>query len=205
MDATRLLKLNEELNFESQELMRVKNGEYAVSTDALYNFKSAARSAGITPLQAWLVHFEKQVSAIQSYVRGNRNISDALRSRVLDVRNYTTLLMALVEDEVMDDKILEDKIIAMKYHPDRVITDDPEIAGCQLHDMRCFPTYNKTGSEVADFLKQEEIIGNGWLKQEEHVPADYDPKTGSEVADFLIRAASQIPDERSKNEQKAIR
>lgn len=165
MDATRLLKLNEELNFESQELMRVKNGEYAVSTDALYNFKSAARSAGITPLQAWLVHFEKQVSAIQSYVRGNRNISDALRSRVLDVRNYTTLLMALVEEEA----------------------------------------HEETKREVADFLKQEEIIGNGWLKQEEHVPADYDPKTGSEVADFLIRAASQIPDERSKNEQKAIR
>lgn len=83
-----------------QEIQK-KNLEYSgqdVSQDALGNFKETARRLGVSSIQAWAVHFEKHVMAIESFVRTGRLHSETLSGRIKDTINYLVFLRALNEE-----------------------------------------------------------------------------------------------------------
>lgn len=70
------------------------------SIDVLANFKDASRDVGITPLQAWLVHFQKQYSAVARYVKNtNADPSEPMIDRFADLRNYLDLGFALIIEQ----------------------------------------------------------------------------------------------------------
>jgi len=65
--------------------------------DITANFKRGADAAGIEPLQAWLIHFEKQYSGIATYIRTGAE-SEPIESRFADVLNYLYLGFSLLKD-----------------------------------------------------------------------------------------------------------
>ncbi len=70
------------------------------SADVLRNFKESASRVGITPLQAWGVHFEKHVSAVMSRVQsGEIPQGEPINQRFADLMNYLPLGLALIEEE----------------------------------------------------------------------------------------------------------
>jgi hypothetical protein len=74
-----------------------------MSADILANFKDAARDAGITPMQAWLVHFQKQYSAVARFIKtqgkeGAPAPSESITSRFADLYNYILLGHALYRE-----------------------------------------------------------------------------------------------------------
>lgn len=81
----------------AESIMRRKRPDYTqANSDVLANFKNAAKDAGITPLQAWLVHFQKQYSAVARFVKDPTcNPSEPLIDRFADLRNYLDLGFAL--------------------------------------------------------------------------------------------------------------
>lgn len=93
-------KLCEVIEMEEAKVENRKRPSYtAGNEDVLHNFKRDSELAGVDPMQNWLAHFLKQVAAIVSYVR-NPDIapSEPFLSRVVDVRVYAKLGMALVQD-----------------------------------------------------------------------------------------------------------
>lgn len=107
MNADRIIAIHDELHEKSRKLMVDKNHDYAgVGGDALSNFKGAAKELGLNGLEVWGVHFYKQVSALMSLVRKGCLKAESVESRVLDIRNYTALLVALIEDgKEMDTEV----------------------------------------------------------------------------------------------------
>jgi len=87
------------------KLLQAKGDSYAGAQDVTANFKRAASRAKITPLQAWLVLFNKHLDAVERYIRGE-NLEDleSLHSRVVDLINYLFLLEAIV-DERTDNNV----------------------------------------------------------------------------------------------------
>jgi len=86
------------------EIANRKRPDYTqMSADVLANFKDAARDAGITPLQAWLVHFQKQYSAVARFIKtygkeGAPAPSESVLSRFADLYNYILLGYALYRE-----------------------------------------------------------------------------------------------------------
>lgn len=86
------------------EIAARKRPDYTqMSADVLANFKDAARDAGITPLQAWLVHFQKQYSAVARFIKtygkeGAPPPSESVLSRYADLYNYILLGYALYRE-----------------------------------------------------------------------------------------------------------
>lgn len=76
------------------------------NVDVLHNFKASAVAAGITPLQAWLVHWHKQSSAVSRFIK-NPSIppSEPMLSRFADLRNYLQLGYALMVESVLNKKV----------------------------------------------------------------------------------------------------
>lgn len=89
------------LNDHADKIVAKKRPDYTQeSVDVLANFKNAAQEAGITPMQAWLVHFHKQYSAVARYVKHpNADVSEPMIDRFADLRNYLQLGFALMRDE----------------------------------------------------------------------------------------------------------
>lgn len=71
----------------------------AADEDVLINFKSVAKKAGITPMQAWLVYFLKHIDAISSQAK-DPTIPQAepIIDRFADAINYLYLGYALYDD-----------------------------------------------------------------------------------------------------------
>lgn len=84
----------------ADQIVAAKRPDYTQGNpDVLHNFKAAAERAGITPLQAWLVHFEKQYSAICKMVKDpNGRFSESAQSRFADLHNYLFLGWGLVNE-----------------------------------------------------------------------------------------------------------
>lgn len=69
------------------------------SVDVLENFKGAGTRAGITPEQAWAVHFLKHIDAIVSIMaKPNLPVSEAPAGRFADAINYLRLGYALLQE-----------------------------------------------------------------------------------------------------------
>lgn len=101
MTAEDFNKLVKQLEAVADGIVAAKRPDYTQeSDDVLQNFKDAAALAGITPLQAWMVHFQKQFSAIARYVKNPAcKPSETIESRFADLRNYLHLGYGLVIDQ----------------------------------------------------------------------------------------------------------
>ncbi len=90
----------DELMEEADRIISIKGRDYTKgSSDRLANFRTAASDAGITPLQAWLVFYNKHHAAICSYIRsGSQNESEPIFGRFVDALNYLRLGWLLVKD-----------------------------------------------------------------------------------------------------------
>ncbi len=77
-----------------------KGVEYTqASKDKLINFKETAAYIQITTLQAWAVHFYKHITAIFSYIKREKTLSESIQDRILDARNYLLLLLAIIQEK----------------------------------------------------------------------------------------------------------
>lgn len=82
----------------------VKGDDYGrPDEDALSNFKESAAAWGVTPLQAWGIHFDKHIIAIKRFGRDGKVSSEAIRGRFRDARNYLLLGEALLSEVLSDD------------------------------------------------------------------------------------------------------
>lgn len=107
MDAFKYAEIETEIIRVALDTARRKRPAYTgADADVLHNFKEAAKSAGITPGQAWIVLAKKHWDAIVSLAK-DKNIPQAEPpiGRAGDLINYTILLIALAADA--GDIILE--------------------------------------------------------------------------------------------------
>jgi hypothetical protein len=84
-------------------LLKVKGGEYAGSTDRLANFKRGAALTGCTPMQVLFVYLSKHYDAVATFVRDEamghqRPRSEPIDGRLDDIINYCLLAKALVRE-----------------------------------------------------------------------------------------------------------
>jgi hypothetical protein len=81
-------------------VMAAKNPDYSAGTpDALNDYYSAARRAGIAPRQAWFVLMTKHVHAIERYAKTGQLSSEGIHGRLIDLANYAILGDALAAEE----------------------------------------------------------------------------------------------------------
>lgn len=100
MNAEEYDKAVQRLHDSAAKIVAEKRPAYiAASSDVLRNFKTAADEAGITPLQAWAVHFYKHVSAILAFAKDpNIPQAEAMIGRFSDAHNYLDLGWALATE-----------------------------------------------------------------------------------------------------------
>ena len=91
---------------EEMEVLTGKGEEYTVGDeDALANFKGVAADAGVTPLQAWYIFFNKHIRSIANYIKTGKSASnESIQGRILDARNYLALGRALIEESANENK-----------------------------------------------------------------------------------------------------
>ena len=77
-----------------------KGEEYAIENeDALNNFKQAAEMLNIIPRLICAVYMWKHFCAIMNHVKRGAVLSESIEGRVLDLRLYAALYLALVQEE----------------------------------------------------------------------------------------------------------
>lgn len=96
---------------EEMDLLNKKGAEYASDSDALDNFKRQGEELGLNPLQVLSVLMNKHYRSIQSYIRkGEKTVSnEPIEGRIQDLRNYSFLMLCLLED-IKQEKKNETKI-----------------------------------------------------------------------------------------------
>ena len=105
MTTQELKEFRDDLFSEAMSVSDAKSIEYTISSDdRLYNFKHVAERLGITPPQALMVYVLKHVDAICNDAKTGKQFSDeTLRSRVIDLINYSVLLLALNDTHTHDN------------------------------------------------------------------------------------------------------
>jgi hypothetical protein len=100
-----LKEFRDDLFSEAMSVSDAKSIEYTISSDdRLYNFKHVAERLGITPEQALMTYVLKHVDAICNDAKTGKQFSDeTLRSRVIDLINYSVLLLALNDTHTNDN------------------------------------------------------------------------------------------------------
>lgn len=91
----------QDLMDEADKVAVLKGRDYTKGGDGdrLANFRTSAKEAGITPIQAWLVFFNKHHAAICSYVKsGGQNESEPIFGRFVDALNYIRLGWLIVRE-----------------------------------------------------------------------------------------------------------
>jgi hypothetical protein len=94
-------------------LLKVKGGEYAGSTDRLANFKRGSQLTGATPLQVLFVYLSKHYDAVATFVRDEafrvtRERSEPIDGRLDDIINYCLLAKALIRESEQTDVAARD-------------------------------------------------------------------------------------------------
>lgn len=88
------------LNAKEFSINDTKGEEYvAGNEDALNNFKQVAKMIGVTPLQVCLVFMYKHFCAIASHAKRGEVLSEPIEGRVLDLRLFAALYLALTQEE----------------------------------------------------------------------------------------------------------
>ena len=105
MTTQELKYFRDDLFSEAMSVSDFKSIEYTISNnDRLYNFKHVAERLGITPEQALMTYVLKHVDAICNDAKTGKQFSDeTLRSRVIDLINYSVLLLALNDTHINDN------------------------------------------------------------------------------------------------------
>ena len=105
MTTQELKEFRDNLFSEAMSVSDAKSIEYTISSDdRLYNFKHVADRLGITPPQALMVYVLKHTDAICNDAKTRKQFSDeTLRSRVIDLINYSVLLLALNDTHTNDN------------------------------------------------------------------------------------------------------
>ena len=100
MTIEELLKTHDALEIHCSETLRKANTEYATTEDSLDNFKLVSRllEGRVTPIQVAAVYMTKHFIGIMKMVNGNFKQRDSVLGRFIDLRNYATLLYALIEE-----------------------------------------------------------------------------------------------------------
>lgn len=90
-------ELVREMHLLADSIVNAKRPDYTQgNADVLHNFRQAAEGAGISPLQAWFVHFHKQFSAVAKAAKSPFTPrSEPIANRFADLRNYLDLGYAL--------------------------------------------------------------------------------------------------------------
>ena len=80
------------------EMVR-KGKDYADPStgDTMKTFVETAKRAGTTPIQAWMLGYQKHLVALENFVQGNGLKSEGIDERIKDLVNYPLLLKALLE------------------------------------------------------------------------------------------------------------
>jgi hypothetical protein len=86
---------------EAERIADAKRPAYTLGNeDVLYNFKSVAQRAGITPMQAWAVYFNKHIDAINTMAKDpTLPQAEAIIGRFADAINYLQLGYALLGEK----------------------------------------------------------------------------------------------------------
>lgn len=97
-------QLVEETFRQTQQLLRVKGGEYSDDQDRLANFGRAALLTGMPRLSVAFVYLSKHYDAISREVRDRaagitREKSESLEGRIHDLINYCLLLKAIIRED----------------------------------------------------------------------------------------------------------
>ena len=88
------------LNEKEYNLNVTKGEEYAVENeDALNNFKQAAGLLDTTPQMICAIYMYKHFCAIMTHAKSGTLRSEPIEGRVLDLRLYAALYLALVQEE----------------------------------------------------------------------------------------------------------
>jgi hypothetical protein len=92
---------------EAEDAINETKGEgYANDQDALANFKRAAQHLGLSPLQICGVYMSKHFDAIMSYAKHGDDITgENLMGRVVDLRLYAALFLALAREDTIEEEI----------------------------------------------------------------------------------------------------
>jgi len=94
---------------DAKAIIKAKGNDYTDDGDFLYNFKNAAKEAGVTTLQAWYIYTFKHWCAIRTYIQDGQVESEDIHERIKDVINYMLLLAGIIteskEPSEMDDNL----------------------------------------------------------------------------------------------------
>lgn len=101
MEAERFKKLLDELDGNSLQTMKEKNGIYAQNGDCLHNFRSGADIAGGTPAQACWGYVTKHLVALRDMVeRDDFSNREDFLEKCQDTINYIRFLWCIGNDNV---------------------------------------------------------------------------------------------------------
>lgn len=102
-----------------------KNADYAQQgkegTSGLSNFYETATRLNITPLQAWAVHYEKHILAIEQLASGRELRSETMLNRFTDLINYPALGYLLAQELLAEKEHLEKD--QQQQQPQRIETE----------------------------------------------------------------------------------
>lgn len=88
--------VNEFFN-ECLALQKTKGKDYTTNGDVFYNIKTTAEECEITPEKVLWIAFRKHYIAVQQYIRSGKLESESIKSRLIDIANYVSLLAAFIE------------------------------------------------------------------------------------------------------------
>lgn len=93
------LKVLDELFQKERDIGDTKGVEYADKSDRLANFKRIAHSLGVDPKVVLWVYATKHFDSISHYIREGKTLSESIDGRILDLRVYLSLLLALINEQ----------------------------------------------------------------------------------------------------------
>ncbi len=98
MEHTRKKEIFDETIDAMRTLLLTKGLDYSTPDDALVNFKDPANDEmDVNPYKVCMIHFNKQLAAIRTYLRdGNEHSTESIWSRIHDAMNYLFLLKCLL-------------------------------------------------------------------------------------------------------------
>lgn len=100
MNRQDLIHLLEHLQARELEINLIKGRDYAAGDqDVGRNFHETANFLGLNALQVCLVYMSKHLSAIKNFANTGNLRSDDLEERIVDVRLYSALFLALAQDK----------------------------------------------------------------------------------------------------------
>lgn len=167
MKLDRYLEICKEIEAEERATEEKKRASYTAGNEnVLHNFLDDSEFVGTDPLQNVLTHLMKQIRAVSSYVKHpDVQPSETLLSRVVDIRVYSKLLVAVAQEmgrestgvitwykDPINEKLTNNTDIKITAE-DRVDYYNKKHGrakwSADLHDETGFVTYQSTSSDMS--------------------------------------------------------